>query len=396
MPSSLRVLAVATKSPWPPVGGGSLALHTLLTALIGAGMKVSLIAPGPAAADDSVAGYRVRVVPAAPRSWRAVAPHLAFGLPATIARFRIPLLARAVEDEVASFAPDVLHVEQLHLAWLLPSLVPVLPVVLRQQNVESLLLRRVARLRRAPLSWLLRREATRVAEFEARACLTAHAVAAISDVDAARLRELSPGASVATLPVPFAATTPAAGTRLAGDPPLVALGSFDWAPNRDGMTWFLQAVWPLLHRLVPGAVLHLAGPGSDALVSPDRPAIVRHGVVARTDELYDPRSIVLVPLRAGSGVRLRIVEAWAAGIPVVTTAIGGEGLVTVDGDGAALAETPHAFALAVAALAADGSLRSRLVARGREHLQDHDPGKVAALARNLYRQAIEAAGRRRP
>ena len=324
MASPLRVLAVATKSPWPPVGGGSVALHTLLTALTGAGMEVTLVAPGPAARDDSAAGYRVRVVPVAPRTWAAVASHLACGLPAAVARFRLPLLGRAVVDEGAALRPDVLHLEQLHLAWLLPALAPVVPVVLRQQNVESLLLRRLARLRRAPLSWLLRREAARLADLEKRACRTAHVVAAISAVDAARLRELAPGASVTMLPVPFAATAPADGARLAGDPPLIALGSFDWAPNRDGVTWFLRSAWPGLRRRLPTAVLHLAGPGSDTLVPRPRPAVVCHGVVPSTDELLDPRGIVLVPLRAGSGVRLRILEAWAAEIPVVTTPIGGE------------------------------------------------------------------------
>ena len=395
MSSPLRVLAVATKSPWPPIGGGSVALHTLLTALAGAGMEVTLVAPGPTARDDSAAGYRVRVVPVAPRTWAAVAPHLACGLPAAVARFRLPLLGRAVEDEVTAFAPDVVHLEQLHLAWLLPALVPVVPVVLRQQNVESLLLRRLARLRRPPFSWLLRREAARLADLECRACRAAHAVAAISDVDAARLRELAPGASVTTLPVPFAAAAPAAGARLAGDPPLVALGSFDWAPNRDGVTWFLRTVWPELRRLLPGAVLHLAGPGSDTLVPRHRPAVVCHGVVPSTDELFDPQGIALVPLRIGSGVRLRILEAWAAGIPVVTTPVGGEGLVAGDGDGAALAETPQAFAAAVTAVAADAALRSRLVARGRERLADHDPAAVAAAARALYLQAMVTAGRRR-
>lgn len=393
MGRSLRVLAVATKSPWPPVGGGNLALHALLAALADLGTEVSLVAPGPIASESRMAGYRLRTVQAVPRHWLAVLPHFAFGLPAAIARFRLPALLRAVDEEITAFAPDVVHVEQLHLAWLIPSVGARLPIVLRQQNVESVLLRRLAGVRRTPLSLVLRREAARVARFEARACRAAGAVAAISEHDARLLRALAPDARVTALPVPFATKPQAASTRLTGDPPLVAIGSFDWAPNRDGMAWFLRAVWPLLHRELPAAVLHLAGPGSASLVPPGRPAIVHHGVVARADEVHDPRAIVLIPLRAGSGVRVRLLEAWSAGSPVVTTAVGGEGLVETDGDGALLAATAEEFAAAAVRLTTDELLRSRLVDRGRERLADHDPRRVAAAAVELYRAVIDAARR---
>lgn len=390
MGPALRVLAVATKSPWPPVGGGNVALHALLAALTDRGVDVRVVAPGPAASEDRAAGYPIRTVPLRPRSWLAVMPNLVSGLPPALARFRLPALGRAVEEEIDAFAPDVVHVEQLHLAWLLPFAARRVPVLLRQQNVESLLLRRLATVRRLPWSALLRREAGRVAILESRACRSAHVVAAISERDAGLLRELAPGSRVRALPVPFAAGPPAVGVRLAGDPPLVALGSFDWAPNRDGIAWFLRRVWPLLRLQAPRAVLHLAGPGSASLVPRGRPGIVAHGVIARAEELHDPRATVLIPLRVGSGVRLRLLEAWAAGIPAVTTGPGGEGLVEKDGDGAVLAADDTGFAAAVVQLASDGALRQRLVARGRERLAAHDPRRVADRAEELYREAIAA------
>jgi glycosyltransferase involved in cell wall biosynthesis len=112
-------------------------------------------------------------------------------------------------------------------------------------------------------------------------------------------------------------------------------------------------------------------------------------------ELYDPRCIVLIPLRAGSGVRLRLLEAWAMGVPAVTTPLGGEGLITEDGDGAVLADTADQFIAAALRLAHDHDYRHRLVERGRERLTEHTVERVAAAAHALYGEAVEVRDRER-
>jgi glycosyltransferase involved in cell wall biosynthesis len=119
------------------------------------------------------------------------------------------------------------------------------------------------------------------------------------------------------------------------------------------------------------------------------PFIERYGRVESAASLYDPRSVVLIPLRAGSGVRMRLLEAWAAGVPAVTSPLAGEGLVAENGDGALVASTAEEFASAAASLAEDTDLRRRIVETGRAKLTDHDCDRVAGRARQLYLQAIE-------
>jgi glycosyltransferase involved in cell wall biosynthesis len=388
----MRILIVATKPPWPRVGGGNVVLHDLIGGLLAAGVDVALVAAARSSAEAEGCPWpalEVELVPGLPRPWWQAAGHLLLPPPLSLARFRSRRLATVVRAAIARQRPDVVHLEQLHVAWLastLPAGHP--PVLLRQQNVESRLAGRWA----AVAPWwrrlVLRREARRLAQAEAAACAAVDLVAAISEPDAMALRELAPTAPVVVLPASFAApASPASPDRLAGDPPLLLLGSFDWGPTREGAVWFLRDVWPELAAAVPAAVIHLAGPGSSSLVpAGDHGRVVVHGRVGDPTRLYDPRAISLIALRAGSGVRVRLLEAWSLGVPVVTTVVGGEGLVAADGDGALLAGTGGELVHQVVRLAREPKLRQRLVAGGRRRILEHRPEVVAVSAVELYRR----------
>jgi glycosyltransferase involved in cell wall biosynthesis len=330
--------------------------------------------------------YTVRSAGGGPHGWAAVAHHAFAGPPPSLARFRSSRLLGAVENEVGAFGPDLVHLEQLQLAWLAPRLPRGLPIVLREQNVESRILERLAAVSRGPARWLTQREARRVGAAEARACRAAGLVAAISEKDAEALHSLASDARVEVVPPAWPALPGPHGERLDGDPPLICAGSFDWLPNRDGARWLLDQVWPLLRVELPRGVLHLAGPGSRSLVGVGAAGVVRHGTVDTA--LFDPHAIAVVPVRAGSGVRVRLLEAWSLGLPAITTAVGGEGLVVRDGDGALLADDPAAFVAALTRLAGDASLRSALVARGRQRLEAHEPSRVAGRLLDLYRSVV--------
>lgn len=383
----MRVLCVATKSPWPAIGGGRVDLCGLIDALSMAGAELRVVAPANRHAGTSPAPACLRTVETTPRSWPwsllAAVRHRS----AVMARYEMTALTAAVKDELALFRPDVVHLQQAQLGWLLPVLRRRAPCVLRQENVESDLIARLATVSRWPFSVLLTREAKALARAEAAACGLAHVVAAISPHDAARLNELTSGTRVRVIPASLPLTRCGDTETLTGDPPLLCLGSFNWRPNRDGAKWLLREVWPLLRQHLPSAVLHLAGPGTPALGRGQR-GVVSHGIVADARRLYDPRVIALIPLRVGSGVRMRLLEAWSAGVPAVTTTAGCAGVGTPDSLGALVADTPDAFAREVARLVSDPSLREQLVAAGRGILLEHQPARVAAAARACYEEAI--------
>lgn len=396
IPPAMRLLWIATKPPVPPIDGGRLVAWTTLQALAAEGVDITLVAPVPPGEDaagvqeELAAVCRPHLVRAAPRRPAAALLRSALGSrPYAVARHTIPAVAREVERLVASERFDAVHAEQLHtFVQAEPALRADLPVVLRAQNVESDLWRAAARLRDlvppggAP--WLAR-EARRLARYEGRAVCRAAATAALSERDAERLRELAgPEARVVVIPPPFPAELPSADHPLPGDPPLVLLGSGGWLPNRDGTRWFLAEVWPEVRAKVPGAVLHLYAAESER---PKKlpPGVQLHSPPADSREAFAENAVLVVPLRIASGVRMKILEAWARGVPVVATPEAVAGLGAEDGGELLLGRDAASLALAIRGLGRHDELRSRLVEGGRRALRRrHDAAAATAALVELY------------
>jgi glycosyltransferase involved in cell wall biosynthesis len=166
------------------------------------------------------------------------------------------------------------------------------------------------------------------------------------------------------------------------------VGNYLHPPNVEGVLWLALEVWPLVRRMRPGARLTLAGrappPSLAALAAPD---IRVPGDLADLRPLYARSSVVVAPIFWGSGVRIKLLEALACGLPVVTTALAAEGIDLREGDSALFAERPEAFAAAIARLLGDSALRARLGAAGRAVAErDYDADKIGARLIALYEQ----------
>lgn len=226
--------------------------------------------------------------------------------------------------------------------------------------------------------------------YEARVVAAADAALALTPEDAARLTELS-GRTVEVLPPPFPARLPDAGRPLSGSPALVVLGHGRWWPNREATRWLAGEVWPLLARRLPDAVLHLFG----TVAGGDRIRV--HPSPEDSRIAFAPGSVLLVPLRSASGLRMKILESWARGVPVVATPTAAAGLGGREGTSGApellVADDPEGFAEAVARLAGNDALRRDLVEAGRAALTArYDGSRLATRLIATYRQALDAAG----
>jgi hypothetical protein len=388
----MNILLVATKAPWPPVDGGRFLLLNTLEALAAAGCRLTLVAPvDPEAFDlgrvarELSAWCEPVLVPAAPLP-PVVALLRSGGGPLSIARHSLPAIRREVERRLRAERFDLVHAEQLQaLPQAEPAFVQGIPVVLRAQNVESDLWRAAAERGRGVRGMLLRREARRLAAWEGSAVRRVAATLALTQDDAARLGELAGGGGrVRVVRAPFPELPPGSG-RLAGDPPVVVFGSRGWLPNEDSVAWYLKDVWPAVQAELPAAVPHVFG--SD--LASTLPGVVVHPPPGDSGEAYPAGSILTVPLRIASGVRIKILEAWARGVPVVGTPAALAGLEVEAGREALVAREPREFAAAIRRLHQEPGLAASLIAEGRRARRErHDPQEIARCLMAEYERAI--------
>lgn len=390
----LRILWVGTKSPWPPTDGGRLVALETVRALAEAGHQVVFVAPveGTHEERQTVAEAlrpwcepvltKPRRRPAFDDAVRAVVGRQ----PVTVRRHFRAKVAAAVAGRLSTGAFDVVHCEQVHAATqAAPAVALGVPVVLRQQNVESDLWTMLARHNRL-LRPLLVLEAARVRRYEAQVMRRMALTVALTGRDAERLRSIAgPRAEVRAVRAPFPGGLEPGDEILAGDPAVVLFGDQRWQPNRLQTLEFVGAMWRRIVAALPEARLHLMG---GALRRPVAGVTV-HPAPADSRAAYAPGSILAVPLRVASGVRMKILEAWSRGVPVVATSAAAGGLDAEDGRELLLADDADGFVRALARVDGEPGLRAALVAAGRRALAErHQPAAIAAELADAYAFAI--------
>jgi glycosyltransferase involved in cell wall biosynthesis len=161
--------------------------------------------------------------------------------------------------------------------------------------------------------------------------------------------------------------------RVANPRMVLHLGTMFWPPNIEGVLWFAREVFPHVRREVPDARFVVVGKNPPASV---QALATAHANVEITGYVADPTPYLartaafIVPLRAGGGMRVKIVDAWGWGLPIVSTRLGAEGIDVHDGENLLLADTPDAFAGAVARLLTTPALGEHLRANGRAWVEE--------------------------
>jgi glycosyltransferase involved in cell wall biosynthesis len=173
---------------------------------------------------------------------------------------------------------------------------------------------------------------------------------------------------------------------------MLFLGSFRHPPNQEALAWFTRQVLPRVLERCPEARVVIVGSDPPPLHSlPDLPgAIELRGFVDDVREPLSRYAVFVCPILSGSGMRVKLLEAFSAGIPVVSTRIGAEGLATIDGEICALADDPGEFAAKIVELLGDATKAGEMAQRARERVVA--TRDMAVLTRRLvesYRAVLE-------
>jgi glycosyltransferase involved in cell wall biosynthesis len=184
-----------------------------------------------------------------------------------------------------------------------------------------------------------------------------------SEEDAALIR--ARGVDVQVVPNGFDLPEGGSPDRPTNRPPTVAFwGLMAYRPNADGARWLVHEVLPHLKRLLPDVVVRIIGSGGQELGLPQSSEVEVLGFVEDLEAPLATVDVAVVPLRIGGGTRIKIIEAWARRIPVVSTTVGARGLGAHDGRELLIADDTRLFAEAIERLVRDEGLRGRIVEEG--------------------------------
>ncbi len=339
-------------------------------------------------------GVAVEWVPQRPRGARrpaAVLASLATGEPYSAILYRSRRLARRLADACAARRPAWIVAHAYHVA---PAAAAAgAPVWIDFHNVDSRIWERMGETASsAARRRFARGQAPRVRRLERTLLRRVDGVSCVSPGDAASLAELG---AAEPLVVPNGVDlsryvfreSPAAGETV------LFVGDLSWPPNAEGVRWFAERVWPLVRACRPAAGMEILGRGAPAdLERLARPDFVFLGEGGDTRPHWARAAVAVVPLRAGGGTRLKILEAAACGVPVVSTRIGAEGLDFPPAEVRAHDE-PEAFAEAVVALLEDPGAARRQAAAARARVEAaYGWDRIGSRFADTLRRRLEGRG----
>ncbi len=361
----MRVLVLSPMLPYPPVAGGPARVFHLIKEL-SRRHEITLLAGINYDRERDLVGslrdycrVHTTMVPVARRS---VWDHIA-GLCSPAPYYRFVMCSPAFGARLAKLVGeerfDIVQAEFLATGHFAVSLLG--PIrVLDMHNVESTYVWRLLRRKRPGLGSLLTlSDAVKLSRYQQRIVSRFDRCLAVSDVDARQLAGCAPGAAVTVVPNgvdpeffhPMEAPEDPAG--------LVFTASFTYAPNVDAMVFFCREVLPQIRAVVPGARLTIAGREPP----PEVTALAALGGIEVTGAVPDMRpylaraAVVVVPLRLGSGTRIKILEAMAMGKAVVSTSAGAEGLDIRPGHDVEIADGVEEFTRRTVDLLGDAARR---------------------------------------
>ena len=395
----MKILFLSPTVPFPLTDGGRIRVFNLLKQ-IAQKSDVTLLALETQPTDaEGVAqlqqlGIQVYLVPNTPTLPRLSLGTLVNALfkrqPITVARYDLPAYRQQFKALIATDTFDLVHYEMFHTAQFRTE--TDLPSVLSQQNVDSAIWRRLCDETVNPFyKFAYWTQQLAFQRYERVLSPKFDAVTCTSDIDAAVFQrhcaedviEIIPnGVDVAHYQPDFSAEAPAH---------LIYIGSMDWYPNEDAVSFFADEVLPQIHTEVPDVKFSIVGGNPSARVQKlaEKEGIVVTGRVPEIKPYFAEATVFVVPLRIGSGTRLKILEALAMGKAIVSTSVGAEGLDLKDSEEIFIADEPTVFAEAVTRLLKDPSLRRRIGESGRARVeQDYDWRSISEKLHQLYTKIL--------
>lgn len=356
----MKILQVCSKIPFPPKDGGSIAMDILTHGLINAGNQVHVLAVNTSKhfiKDEDIAleyqnktKYQSVFIDTSIRPMDAFV-NLFSNKSYNISRFYSLDFEKVLIELLQSKEYDVVHLETL---WVTPYVDVIrkyskAKIVLRSQNIEFMIWERLAQDTSNPIKKMyLKLLAKRLKTYEYDVLNKFDAIATITALDTVVYKKM--GCTLPIIHIPFGIDLEKYKIDISNleKPSVFHIGAMDWRPNADGIEWFLKNIWSQVHPKNSAIKLYLAGRNMpEWLLQFKMNNVVVVGEVADSHEFINSKSIMIVPLTSGGGMRVKIIEGMAFGKTIISTSVGAEGIEYEDGKNIVIANTEKEFEEAI-------------------------------------------------
>ena len=367
----MKILVICNKSPYPPREGGPIAINMIVEGLLHAGHQVKVLAM-----NTNKYSVKKEVIPAdyATRTsiefididlrirWFRALINLIANRSYHIDRFKSADFQSRLVEILKKETFEIIQFEMLYTT-------PYLEIarkyskarmIFRAHNIEHLIWERIAQTSRGKLRKMyLKNLSKTLKKYELTVINKFDGIAAITENDAAFFRNYHP----AVISIPFGIDL-AGSSKPAPQPDKVSLfsiGAMNWIPNVEGIRWFLENVWPDIHRQFPDLTYHIAGREMPGWIKEFHGGnVVIEGEVDDARTFIQQHTIMIVPLFSGSGIRIKIIEGMASGRTIISSTVGAEGINYTNRENILIADQPCEFFEMISICLADPSLCNKI------------------------------------
>lgn len=398
----MKILQLCSKIPFPPKDGGSIAMNILTHGLIECGNDVKVLAintPKHFLKESEIdpeykkkTSYQLVFIDTSVKPLAAFL-NLFSSKSYNIIRFYSKEFENTLIELLTSTQYDVVQLETL---WVAPYVETIrkhskAKIVLRSQNVEYAIWERLAEASANPLKKAyLKLLAKRLKSYEVGMLNKYDGIATITELDAVSFK--NSGCKNPIIHIPFGIDTKkyAVDSSATEFPSVFHIGAMDWMPNSDAVKWFLEKVWEKIQIQHPDVKLYLAGRNMpEWMIRLKMKNVVVEGEVADSHKFINSKSIMIVPLSSGGGMRVKIIEGMALRKTIISTAIGAEGIEYENNKNILIANTESEFIEALNKCISDRSFSDNIAQNAKSLVESkYDNLKICKKLSDFYQTLI--------
>jgi polysaccharide biosynthesis protein PslH len=400
----MKILQVTNKVPYPANDGGAIACLNLTRGFALLGNEVTVfsmntlkhhteISEIPESVKDW-AEFRLVDVPARISPVDATINLLFSGKPYNAVRFISKPFAKKLKQLLQEKEFDIIQLEGLYVCPYIPLIRKYsnAKIVYRAHNIEHEIWERTAAISTGIKRIYLKILAKRIKAFEKSLINSYDLLVPITERDGIILDKLGNTQPMHVSPTGIETTVLIPHSKNLEHPSVFHIGSLEWTPNQEGLIWFIEKCWPKIHEKFPELKFYIAGrKAPDWLIRQfHAPNIVFMGEVSDAYQFMNSKSIMVVPLFSGSGMRIKIIEGMALGKPIVSTPIGTEGISTQSEKNILIADNEKEFVADIERLITDNELFQNISRNAIEYIHEKfDNLALAGALTEFYKKNIE-------